>query len=103
MYTYVCSYFQKSKTNTKDFIQLADKLQIKSITPQYEIIDRTNCLDALVFSNDPKSKEIAMTLTLNKFETIGIEYAKLSYIHFFISVSVEQNTRLSKPASLHLD
>ncbi|XP_077301164.1 kelch-like protein 24 [Arctopsyche grandis] len=54
----------------KEFLQLADKLQIKSIAPRYETIDQKNCLEVLRLSDDPILKEKAMILTLDNFKTL---------------------------------
>ncbi|XP_077285326.1 kelch-like protein 24 [Arctopsyche grandis] len=52
------------------FMELVNKLEIKSIAPQYIAIDQTNCLEVLRFSDEPKMIEKAMELTLKHFETL---------------------------------
>ncbi|XP_077286676.1 kelch-like protein 23 [Arctopsyche grandis] len=54
----------------KEFMELAEKLEIKNISPQYKSIDVTNCLEVLSISNDPIPKQKAMSLTVDNFETL---------------------------------
>ncbi|XP_077288096.1 kelch-like protein 25 [Arctopsyche grandis] len=70
----------------ENFMKLADILQIKNIAPRYTIINETNCLEALRLSNDPKLKEMAMTLTINNFKTL---YGTLDYLKLPASVLTE--------------
>ncbi|XP_077294651.1 uncharacterized protein LOC143917117 [Arctopsyche grandis] len=52
------------------FMELAKKLEINSIVPPFETIDATNCLEVLSLSDDPKSREKAMSLTIDNFKTL---------------------------------
>lgn len=87
-------------------MQLADKLQIKSIAPRYKIIDETNCLEVLTHSDDLVSREKAMTLTLDNFKTVNIDCIKSVKIFgiscIFISISVVQNPKFPQSPGLCL-
>ncbi|XP_077291281.1 ectoderm-neural cortex protein 1-like [Arctopsyche grandis] len=65
-------YTGKIKIDEKhfeNFRKLADKLEIKNISPRYKTIDKKNCLEVLTLSDDPTSKEKAMELTISNFKT----------------------------------
>ncbi|XP_077285139.1 kelch-like protein 41b [Arctopsyche grandis] len=52
------------------FKELANKLEIKSIAPQYKTIEQTNCLEVLRFSDEPTMIEKAMELALKHFDIL---------------------------------
>ncbi|XP_077292966.1 uncharacterized protein LOC143915992 [Arctopsyche grandis] len=58
------------KKHLKNFMELAKKLEIKSIAPLFETIDATNCLEVLSLSDDPNSRKNAMSLTIDNFKTL---------------------------------
>ncbi|XP_077292624.1 kelch-like protein 23 [Arctopsyche grandis] len=71
----ILKYCYTGKTNIenkhfKNFMKLAEKIQIKSIAPQFETIDATNCVKVLGLSEDPKSREKATSLTIDNFNTL---------------------------------
>ncbi|XP_077285471.1 kelch-like protein 38 [Arctopsyche grandis] len=71
----ILKYCYTGKTNIenkhfKNFMKLAEKLQIKSIAPQFETIDATNCVKVLSLSDDPNLREQAMSLTIDIFKNL---------------------------------
>ncbi|XP_077289869.1 kelch-like protein 25 [Arctopsyche grandis] len=52
------------------FKELAEKLKIESIAPQFLTVDRTNCLEVLRLSDDKISKRTAMKSTVDNFNTL---------------------------------
>ncbi|XP_077288413.1 kelch-like protein 23 [Arctopsyche grandis] len=52
------------------FMELAKKLEIKSIDPRLETIDFTNCLEALCLTDDPILRNKAIILTANNFKIL---------------------------------
>lgn len=64
-------------TSLEKFLELANLLEIKNIeipphVPKYQTIDLSNCLEVLKLSDDPKSKQSAMDLTVENFDTVSV-------------------------------
>lgn len=81
---YLCYVFDVISDIDKDqyekLKELATQLQITNL--YYKTIDLKNCLEALTFSNDPDSIEIAMDLALENYEIVSVK----CYRHFIIDI-----------------